>query len=209
MEFNKIFAAILIAGIIASFSDFLARELVYPKKLTEDAVHVEGVDMVAAADSGPELPEPIMALLAGADLTRGERLARACMACHTFNQGGAMGIGPNLWDTLNRDIGTTPGFAYSNTMAEMGGVWDYEALNFFLWRPRAYVPGTKMNFIGIRSPEDRAAVIAWMRTHDTSPAPLPTEADIAAEEQALLPPPDEDEDEEMIPVEDLEVDAAE
>jgi len=193
MEFNKIFAAILVAGIIASLAGFISRELIHPHELAEDAIFVEGAISVAGIDAGPQLPEPILAMIATADIARGERLSRACAACHTFHEGGAdTGAGPNLWNVVNQTIANNPGFAYSNAMAELGGVWDYNALNHFLWRPRAYVPGTKMNFIGLRNPEDRVAMIAWLRSLSGAPAPLPTAAEISAEEAELAPPPAEE-----------------
>ena len=55
----------------------------------------------------------------------------------------------------------------------MPGNWDYEALNHFLLNPKAYAPGTKMNFAGIKKPEDRANLIAWLRTQADEPVPLP------------------------------------
>ncbi|HRQ60413.1 MAG TPA: cytochrome c family protein, partial [Alphaproteobacteria bacterium] len=79
------------------------------------------------------------------------------------------------------------GFAYSETLAGMDGSWDYLALNKFLWKPKYYVEGTKMNFIGLKKPEDRAALIAWLRTKGSS-AGAPSEAQIAAEAAELTPP---------------------
>ncbi len=191
MEFNKIFAALLVAGLIAGLAGFVSKKLVYPKYLAEDAVPVEGAEVAASISAGPQMPEPILAMLADADITRGERLSRACTACHSFTQGGPHGTGPNLWNKINAPIGKVSGFNYSTAMAELGGEWTYEQLNWYLWRPRTHVPGTIMNYIGIRNPQDRAALIAWMRTLSDSPASLPDAGRIATEEAELSLPEDD------------------
>ena len=72
-------------------------------------------------------------------------------------------------------------------MKARGGSWTYADLNKFLWKPKAYVEGTKMNFVGLKKPEDRAAVIAWLRTLADSPAGLPGAGDIEAEAAELQP----------------------
>lgn len=183
MELNKIFAAVLVAGIVASLSGFIAREVLHPHALEENAVKIEGVETAGAGGPrAPAGPEPVLALIAGADPVRGQQLSRACAACHTFDKGGSSGAtGPNLWGVVGRDVASAGGFAYSNTMTDVAGGWDYVKLNHFLWKPKAYVPGTKMNFIGLAKAEDRAAMIAWLRTLSDRPLPLPTPAEIAAE----------------------------
>ncbi len=189
MELNKLMAAVLVAGIVASLSGFIARETLHPHALHENAVKIEGVEDAATGGTGaPAMPEPILAMIEGADATRGETVAKACTTCHTFEKGGADGTGPNLWSVLGRDKGSKSGFDYSDGMEQKPGNWDYAELNHFLWKPKAFVEGTKMNFIGVKKPEDRAALIAWLRSKADAPRPLPSKGDIAAEEAALAPP---------------------
>ena len=66
MEFNKIFAALLVAGIIAMFSGFVADQLTHPHKLAENAFKIEGVVDEAGGGTKIQLPEPILAMIAGA-----------------------------------------------------------------------------------------------------------------------------------------------
>jgi cytochrome c len=182
MEFNKIFAALLIAGIVASLSGFVSHKLIHPHDLHENAYKIDAAeDTSAGVAAGPAGPEPILALLATADVGRGEQIAKACAACHSFNKGGANGIGPNLWNIVNADKARLSSFAYSEALASMEGVWSYDSLNQFLWRPKSYVAGTKMNYVGLKKPEDRAAVIAWLRTLSDSPADLPSQSQINTE----------------------------
>jgi cytochrome c len=183
MEFNKIFAAILAACIIAMFSGFVADKLVHPHDLKEDAVQVDGGEIAPVGGAKkPATAEPILALLADADLERGKKLSKACAACHTFDNGGANGVGPNLYNVVNIQKQHHKGFSYSGVLNTNGGdVWTYAELNHFLWKPKKYAPGTKMTFAGLKKPEDRAALIAWMRTLSSSPAAMPSAAQIAAE----------------------------
>lgn len=187
MEFNKIFAALLVAGIIASLSGFITKELMHSEHPEEHAYKIEGVEEAGGHDAPakPKTAEPVLAMIAGADIAQGEKLSRVCAACHSFTKGGANGTGPNLWGVVGAQKGYHAGFSYSKAIEEKGGSWDYASLNQFLWKPKAFVDGTKMNFIGLKKPEDRAAIIAWLRTLSDSPAPLPSSADIAAE-KALL-----------------------
>jgi cytochrome c len=182
MEFNKIFAAILVAGIVASLSGFIADSLIGEHEGGGTDYHSEGA---AVAVEAPELPEPVLALIAAADIERGKKLSKACAACHSFDNGGGSSTGPNLWDVVGRSKAGKIGFSYSQALEQAGGNWDYTALNKFLWKPKKYISGTKMNFVGIKKPEDRAAMIAWLRTLAGSPAALPSQAEIDAEAAEL------------------------
>jgi cytochrome c2 len=115
-----------------------------------------------------------------ADPARGQAAARVCVACHSFEKGGADKIGPGLWDIVNREIGKHGGYAYSSVLAGMGGVWDYAALDAFIAAPRAYAPGTKMSFAGIGDAKRRADIIAYLRSLADEPAPLPQAAEAPA-----------------------------
>lgn len=195
MEFNKVFASLLIAGIIAMLCGFIAKQIVHPESLEKNAVLI---DVPEAADAGGAAkaagPEPILALVAGADVARGQSVAKACAACHTFDKGGKNGVGPNLWGVIGRNKDSIAGFAYSGELEKQGGkVWTYAELNKFLWKPKAYASGTKMNFIGVKKPEDRAAVIAFLHSLNDSPLPPPSDADIANEAAELTPPLKEEE----------------
>ena len=146
-EFNKVFAAILIAGITAMFSGFIADMLVHPEKLKEDAVAIDG-GAVEVAGAVEKKAEPILAMIAAADIARGEKLSKACAACHSFDNGGPNKVGPNLWGVMGGKIGGKSGFEYSSAMSGFGGNWGYVEMNQFLWKPKKYIAGTKMNYNG-------------------------------------------------------------
>jgi cytochrome c len=188
MEFNKIFAALLVAGIIAMFGGFIAKQLIHPHKLEQNAFNIEAVEAALPGGAKP-MPQPILAMIATADAAKGEKIAKACAACHTFTKGGPNGVGPNLYGIVGGPKQHAAGFAYSGALLETGGAtWTYAELNKFLWKPKAYAKNTKMSYAGLKKPEDRAALLAWLRTQADSPKALPSEAEIAAETAELAPP---------------------
>lgn len=189
MEFNKIFAAVLIAGIVAMLGGFIAKQLVHPKKLAENAYNVAEMEGGAGGGAKAAMAEPILAMIATADAARGEKIAKACAACHTFTKGGPNGVGPNLWGVVGGPKDHIAGFAYSGALLEVGGkTWTYAELNKFLWKPKGYAPATKMSYPGLKKPEDRAALLAWLRTQADSAVALPSDGEIAAENAELAPP---------------------
>ncbi len=189
MEKNKIFAALLCAGIMAMLSGFIADKLVHPHIPAEDAVAIEGDSGGASGGPAkPKMPDPIMDLIASADLAKGEKLSKACAACHSFDKGGADKVGPNLYGVVGAAKAKKAGFGYSAALAGFGGAWGYEDLNFFLWKPKKHIPGTKMNYAGLKKPADRAALIAWLRAQGSGSFPAPSASEIAAEAAKLAPP---------------------
>jgi cytochrome c len=135
-------------------------------------LEAEAASEPAAAAAGGEQGD-FHALLAAADPAAGEKAAKKCAVCHSFEQGGAAKLGPPLWDVLGREIASAPDFRYSNALAEKDGSWDYDKLHAFLANPKEWAPGTKMAFAGVRKPEELADIIAYLRSLSDSPEPLP------------------------------------
>jgi cytochrome c len=117
-------------------------------------------------------------------VARGERVRAQCRSCHTFDAGGANGIGPNLHDVFGRAVASHGGFEYSEGMQAHGGNWDYLALNDFLHAPATVVRGTKMAFAGLRNDEERVAMIAYLRSISPNSVPLPAPLPVAAAPEA-------------------------
>lgn len=133
---------------------------------------IEGVEQTTEAGAEP----PIATLLASADVAKGQAAFAKCQSCHTITQGGANGIGPNLYGVVGEDIGKgVGGFAFSDAIKGLGGKWDFDKLNEWLKSPKAMAPGTKMTFAGLPKPEDRANVIAYLNAQGSN-LPLPTAA---------------------------------
>lgn len=138
------------------------------------ALFAVAVGFPAVADNATSGWQPVKQLLAKADVSAGEKQAHVCSSCHTFDKGGAKKMGPNLWGIVNSGIAQSSGYAYSDALkAKAGQKWTYDALDRYLFNPKDFAPGDKMPFGGIRNAQDRANLIAWMRTQTDKPAPLP------------------------------------
>lgn len=175
LELNKMMAAVLLALILGKIADLLGRSLINPLFLEKNAYHVEGVSsIVSKPGAGEKGPEPIEPLLSKADVEKGKLVAKKCLQCHTFEKGGPNRVGPNLWGIVGAKHGHIEAFSYSSALKGKEGTWDYQALNLFLHKPRAYIPGTKMAFAGLEKIQDRADLIAYLRTLSEHPIPLPT-----------------------------------
>lgn len=140
--------------------------------------NIEKVAVPTSPEGPPAVAAPapqvdLATLLAAADVERGRQTARVCMSCHTFVQGGQDGVGPDLWGVVGRDVASRKTFTYSSAFAAQTGNWTYERLDHYLTSPAKAVPGNKMAFAGLRKPEDRANVIAFLSTLSASPVPFP------------------------------------
>ena len=172
-EVNKVLGAVLGALLFAAGSGFVA-ELIYHPKPAGNAGYDLPEPQPEAAAAAPEAKvEPIAVRLASANVEKGEAGTKACHACHNFEKGGPNKVGPDLYGVVERPKASHPGFDYSAALKEKGGTWTYADLDGFLTNPKGYVKGTKMAYAGIASPQERANVIAYLRTLAETPKPLP------------------------------------
>jgi len=123
------------------------------------------------ADAATEVAETadLETLLANADIARGETLYFQCRACHTVEQDGTNKVGPKLWGMFGREAGAVPGFAYSDAVKNSGVVWTPETVNAWLEQPADYLPGNIMVFVGVKKPQDRANMIAYLQVETNRP----------------------------------------
>jgi cytochrome c len=190
---NKIAGALLATGLtvvgLAELSSMVfkfqpAAKAGYVVAVTEDT---GGGDAAAAADTPPDWGT----IFTAANVTAGAEVAKKCQSCHNLESGGPNLTGPNLYGVEGRKPGSHAGFAYSSAMTDFGGknaAWTYDLLYNFLKGPQAYISGTKMSFVGLKKPEDRVAVIAYLRTLNASPPPIPAPNPAAAAPAAATPP---------------------
>jgi cytochrome c len=169
-RFNTIAGWVLFAGIVALGSSIVAGEVFHSERPEKLGYPIPGVEQES---EGGEAEQPIAVYLATATAAQGEQVFKKCVACHTVDQGGANMLGPNLWGIMGAPIAAKPGFAYSDALKSKGGTWTWEAMSEWLKSPKSFAPGTKMTFAGLGSPEDRAAVMAFLNSKSASPLPLP------------------------------------
>ena len=129
-------------------------------EVTTEAAPVEA----AAPDAGPlefaNLPAPYNT----ADYARGRRTFKLCQSCHTTAEGAGALVGPNLYGLFGREAGKAPGFDYSDALKSADFTWTPDKVDHWLENPQTFLKGNRMTFAGVRKPEDRTAVIAYLMT---------------------------------------------
>jgi len=174
-SFNTMAGCFLASALFAMVVGKVSNALVSPHYLEKPAIDVpEAAPEASAAPAVAELA-PIGPKLKDANIEKGKALfVQQCLTCHTIDKGGVNKVGPNQWDIVGRKKASHEGFSYSSALQAKGGEWTYEDINHMIFKPQAFARGTKMAFAGLRKEEDRADIIAYLRTmHDEPLPPLP------------------------------------
>ena len=179
LEVNKILASIFVALIVVSLISILGEAIINGKDNQQvenayfiDISELEADDLVTNTQN-EELSEQISMFLTSASFEKGEKLFKKCSACHSYEKDGADKVGPNLWNIINRPKAIVQSYTYSKALAEFRGNWGYVELSQFLYKPKEYIQGTKMNFSGLKKVQDRADLLLFLRKQADSPADLP------------------------------------
>ena len=173
---NKIIASIILTAILVLGINKITNIIFYVEKPEQSAYQVASVSTTVTTESTSTSSNTssagIMALLATASIADGKKIFKKCAACHSIAKSGGNKIGPALWGVLGRQAGSVSDYKYSKTMATHGKPWTFEEMNSFLTKPKDWIKGTKMSFVGLKSEKDRAAVILYMNEKTDSPLPL-------------------------------------
>ena len=168
LEVNKAFAAVLTAGIVFMGAGVIGEQLVHPHRLERSAIQIGEAPQAqqAAAPAAAAPIESVLPLLASANVDNGRQLAaRNCGSCHSFNEGGRSGVGPNLYGIVGANHAHVAGFNYSNANKALADKpWTDELINQFITAPARAMPGTRMAFAGLANVGQRADIIAYLRS---------------------------------------------
>src|SRR5436190_13374282 len=155
-SFNTMAGCFLASALFAMVVGKVSNALVSVHPLEKPAIAVAEAAPEAAGAKPAELP-PIGPKLKDANVQHGEALFKQqCFTCHTIDKGGVNKVGPNQWDILGRKKASHEGFSYSSALQAKGGEWSYEDINHMIFKPQAFVRGTKMAFAGLAKEQDRA-----------------------------------------------------
>ena len=186
-ELNKIGGSLLATIFVIFGLSFVADFVFEPDHADKPGYVIEVANAATGGEDTAKEEEPeesVLAMIGDADPAAGQKVAKKCAACHTFDNGGANKVGPNLWNIVNRKPGVHEGFSYSNALVEYGNTtnWTFEALDAYLTNPKTAIPGNKMSFAGLKKTKDRASMLAYLRSLADTPAELPSVGDTAAAE---------------------------
>jgi cytochrome c len=104
---------------------------------------------------------------ANGDPRHGAQIYQRCLACHSLEYNRS---GPRHCGLFGRQAGTLPGYTYSKAMKASGITWNELSLDRFLENPLKTLPGTKMAYAGVKAPQERADLIAYLRQATVNPA---------------------------------------
>ncbi len=169
VEGYKYSDAMLASGItwdIATFTDFITK----PKKVVNGTkMSFGGIKNAAKRADLLAYFETLRSNSSGqaniANAAAGKLVAaNHCAVCHTFEEGGKVIFGPNLFDMYGKPAGAIEGYAYSEAMLNSGLVWGDVNLDGFLSNPEQFLRGSKARFPGLKSAQQRADIIAYLKS---------------------------------------------
>ncbi|ESQ84726.1 hypothetical protein AEAC466_06635 [Asticcacaulis sp. AC466] len=196
LQVNKILGAVLATGLVI-MGVKLGAEAIYKREAPEKPGYA--IEVAEAAAGGGAAAVEVLpdwgTVIPKADLAAGEKTFQTkCTSCHNNANGGPNATGPNLWGVVGRPTASHGGFAYSDAMkahATDAPNWTWDALFHFLGAPQKVVKGTKMTFAGVKKPEERINLIAYLHSQGSTgyavPAPDPSRAPGAAPAAGAAP----------------------
>ncbi|MES2895059.1 MAG: cytochrome c family protein [Pseudomonadota bacterium] len=193
LTFNKVAGAVLATGLAIVGLREISTGVFAAHELEKPGYAIAVVEDTGGGGATAEAPIDWGTVLPTADVKAGEAVFAKCKSCHTIEAGGPNGTGPNLHGVLGKKPGAHAGFAYSAGMVEHGaavGTWQFADLSEFLKAPQKHIAGTKMTFVGLKKPEERINLIAYLNAQGSNlpiPAPNPVAAAAPVAEGAAAP----------------------
>jgi cytochrome c len=164
---NRVSTALILAAALAACSpsapktETPAETATAPTETAAPSTNTAAETATAAAPIPLDVKDAAGVQMTG-DVANGERVFRQCASCHTI-EAGVNRVGPSLHAIIGRAAGSVPGFRYSDANKSSGITWTEQEMFAYLENPRGKIPGTTMAFVGLRKPQDRADVIAYLQ----------------------------------------------
>ena len=169
---NKYFLSLM--AILILFQSFkVADEIINSNKkeikkgyviLEEEGEESEVQSSEIKKDEEPKEKIDLNSLFADASIDGGKKIAKQCVACHSFDNSLKIKVGPPLWGIVNRDAAKVEGFKYSEALTNFKKKWSRNELFLFLEKPKDYIKGTKMIYKGLKKSSDRVDLISYLET---------------------------------------------
>jgi cytochrome c len=179
LTFNKIAGAALATGFVI-FGLQNAMNILFESSPPAKPGYAIAVQETTDTGAPPaDVPPDWGTALTAADVAAGQAITSKCQSCHVFDASGTNAIGPGLYGVVGRPPGTHAGYSYDSAMqdfAKTHTAWTYDLLYQFLKAPGAFMPGTKMTFVGLPEAKDRINVIAYLRSNGSPTYPIPAAA---------------------------------
>tara|TARA_B100000029_G_scaffold11933_1_gene12661 strand:- start:486 stop:1007 length:522 start_codon:yes stop_codon:yes gene_type:complete len=171
---TKIIVSIALAVILIVGINKIADTIYEVEKPEKSAYQITVASQTEESEDSASSDKPgdIMALLASANISEGEKVFKRCASCHSVSKGGKNKIGPALWGVIGRQAGALTDYKYSKSLIAYGKKWSFEEMNGFLTKPKEWIPGTKMAFAGLKNEKDRASLILYMNSQSDQPLPI-------------------------------------
>ena len=173
---NKIIVSIILAVILVLGINKITDVIFHVEKPEKSAYQIASTATTTTTEptsaSSRSGSGEIMTILTSASVADGKKVFKKCAACHSITKGGGHKIGPALWGVLGRKAGSISDYKYSKAMVAHGKTWSFKEMNGFLTKPKDWIKGTKMTFVGLKKETERAAVILYMNNNTDTPLPL-------------------------------------
>ena len=171
---NKIIVSIVFAIILVLGINIITDKIFYVKKPEKSAYQITIASQTEESEDSASSDKPgdIMALLASANTSEGEKVFKKCASCQSISKGGKNKSGPTLWGVIGRQAGILTDYKYSKSLIAYGKKWSFQEIDGFLTKPKKWVPGTKMAFAGLKNEKDRASLILYINSQSDQPLPV-------------------------------------
>ena len=165
---NKYFLSLM--SILILFQSFKVADEIFSNKKDQKKGYIileQDKEEVTVADDKSDVKEEKIdyeSLFSKASLEGGKKIAKQCVACHSFDNSLKVKVGPPLWGIVNRNAASISDFKYSDALINFKKAWSKEELFYFLEKPKDYIKGTKMIYKGLKKPSDRADLISYLES---------------------------------------------